>query len=198
MPAIAASSHRRRGSSRKSSAKGSAKGSGSRSVKGADSGSVKASGSASVAASRFGRLAAMGVVAVLILVAGVWGSWGSAQHVMLTKGREQGTVEVTRCGEDTCVGPYTPLSAGSTARARVVLEKSVAVRKGRTYTVVLKPDSDEAVRSGPAGILFAWVPLGGALLLASVVVAGGLGRTRAGWVLAGSGVALLTAAFVTI
>jgi hypothetical protein len=147
---------------------------------------------------RFGRLAAMSTVAVLILVAGVWGSWGSAQHVMLTKGREQGTVEVTRCGEDTCVGPYTPLSAGSTARARVVLEKSVAVRKGRTYTVVLKPDSDEAVRSGPAGILFAWVPLGGALLLASVVVAGGLGRARAGWVLAGSGVALLTAAFVTI
>ncbi|MDX2681255.1 hypothetical protein [Streptomyces soliscabiei] len=181
MPATAASSHRRRGSSHRRSVKGSASG--------------------SVAVSRFGRwgrLAGMGAVAVLILVAGVWGSWGSAQHVMLTKGREQGTVEVARCGEDTCVGPYTPLSAGSTARARVVLEKSVAVRKGRTYTVVLKPDSDEAVRSGPAGILFAWVPLGGALLLASVVVAGGLGRTRAGWVLAGSGVALLTAAFVTI
>jgi len=31
-----------------------------------------------------------------------------------------------------------------------------------------------------------------------VVVAGGLGRTRAGWVMAGSGVVLLTAAFVTI
>ncbi|SER41862.1 hypothetical protein SAMN04487983_101623 [Streptomyces sp. yr375] len=140
----------------------------------------------------------MGAVAGLLLVAGVWGSWGTAYQVMLTKGREQGTVAVTRCGEDTCAGPYTPVSAGSTARARVVLEKSVAVRTGRTYPVVLKPGGVEAVRSGPAGILFAWVPLGGALLLASVVVAGGLGRIRFGWVLAGSGMALLTAAFVTL
>ncbi|MFJ8110286.1 hypothetical protein [Streptomyces sp. NPDC096132] len=173
MPAAAASSHRRK------------------------SGSPRAR-QASAAALRFGRLAAMGVVAGLILFAGVWGSWGTAQQVMLTKGRERGTVEVTRCGEEMCWGPYTPLSAGSTARARVEIEKSVAVRKGRTYTVVVKPDGDEVVRSGPAGVLYAWVPLGGALLLASVVVAGGLGRPRVGWVLAGSGAALLTAAFVAV
>lgn len=61
----------------------------------------------------------------------------------------------------------------------------------------MKPDSDQVVRSGPAGVLYAWVPLGGALLLASVVVAGGMRRPRAGWLLAGSGVALLTAAFLT-
>ncbi|MCX4762699.1 hypothetical protein OG562_17285 [Streptomyces sp. NBC_01275] len=170
MPATAASSHRRKRSSRKGSA----------------------------TALRFGRLAAMGAVAVLILIAGVWGSWGTAQHVMLTKGRERGTVEVTRCGTETCTGPYTPSSAGSTARARVVIEKSVAVQKGRTYTVVVKPDTDEVVRSGPAGVLFAWVPMGGALLLASVVVAGGLGRARVGWALAGTGVALLTAAFLAV
>ncbi|WP_443072295.1 hypothetical protein [Streptomyces sp. NBC_01485] len=184
MPATAASpSHRRRGSSHK--ARGTHK-------------AGRTQNASAVAALRFGRLAAMGTVAGLILLAGVWGSWGTAYQVMLTKGREQGTVAVTRCGEDTCAGPYTPVSAGSAARARVVLEKSVAVRKGRTYAVVLRPSSDEAVRSGPAGILFAWVPLGGALLLASVVVAGGLGRIRVGWLLAGSGVALLTAAFVTI
>ncbi|GGX26012.1 hypothetical protein [Streptomyces lomondensis] len=153
---------------------------------------------ASVAVLRFGRFAAMGAVAVLILIAGVWASWGTAQHVMLTKGRERGTVEVARCGQDTCSGPYAPLSEGSQPRARVVLEKSVAVERGRTYTVVMKPGSDEAVRSGPAGVLYAWVPLGGALLLASVVVAGGLLRTRAAWVLGLSGVALLTAAFVTV
>ncbi|WP_460066498.1 hypothetical protein [Streptomyces sp. YKOK-I1] len=153
---------------------------------------------ASVTALRVGRLAAMGAVAALILFAGVWGSWGTAQQVMLTKGREHGTIEVTRCGAQSCSGPYTPLSEGSTARSRVVIEKSVAVRKGRTYTVVVKPDGDEVVRSGPAGVLYAWVPMGGALLLASVVVAGGLGRARWGWVLAGSGMALLTAAFVTI
>lgn len=147
---------------------------------------------------RFGRFAAMGTVAVLILIAGVWASWGSAQHVMLTKGRESGTVKVTRCGADTCSGPYTPISAGSRPRASVVIEKNVAVRKGQTYTVVVKPGSDAVVRSGPGGVLYAWVPMGGALLLASVVVAGGLRRTRVAWVLAGSGVALLTAAFLAV
>ncbi|MEU3659450.1 hypothetical protein AB0E77_06735 [Streptomyces sp. NPDC032940] len=147
---------------------------------------------------RFGRVASMGAVAALILIAGVWASWGTAQHVMLTKGREQGTVEVTRCGGGSCSGPYAPVSAGSRARASVVIEDSVAVSKGRTYTVVLKPGGTHAVRSGPAGVLYAWVPLGGALLLASVVVAGGLRRTRAAWVMAASGVGLLTAAFVVV
>jgi hypothetical protein len=160
--------------------------------------SRQASRPASVAALRFGRLAAMGAVAALILIAGVWASWGTAQHVMLTKGRESGTIEVTRCGDDTCTGPYTPISEGSKPRAKVVIEKTVAVKKGQTYTVVVKPSSDDVVRSGPAGILYSWVPLGGALLLASVVVAGGLGRTRAAWLMAGTGIALLTAAFAAI
>lgn len=146
----------------------------------------------------FGQIAAMGTVTALILIAGVWASWGTAQHVLLTKGREQGTVEVTRCGGGTCSGPYAPVSAGSQARERVVLEDSVAVAAGRTYSVVMKPGSDDAVRSGPAGVLYAWVPLGGALLLASVVVAGGLRRTRAAWVMAGAGVALLTGAFLAV
>ncbi|MFF9202890.1 hypothetical protein ACF1AE_13895 [Streptomyces sp. NPDC014986] len=158
---------------------------------------VSSSGGFSVVL-RFGRFAAMGVVAALILVAGVWASWGTAQHAMLTKGRERGTVVVARCGATGCAGPYTPLSQGSQPRARVVLENSVAVEEGRTYPVVLKPGGEEAVRSGFAGILYAWVPLGGALLLASVVVAGGLLRTRAAWVLALSGVVLLTAAFLAV
>ena len=33
------------------------------------------------------RFAAYGTVAALILIAGVWASWGTAQHVMLSKGR---------------------------------------------------------------------------------------------------------------
>jgi hypothetical protein len=152
----------------------------------------------SVVALRFGRIAAMGTVAALILIAGVWASWRTAPYVMLTKGRERGTIEVTRCGRDTCTGPFTPLSADSSAPARVVIEKTVAVRRGEAYTVVVKPGGDEVVRSGPAGVVYAWVPFGGALLLASVVVAGGLRRTRLAWVMAGSGTALLTAAFVTL
>ncbi|MFS4096200.1 hypothetical protein [Streptomyces sp. AF1A] len=153
---------------------------------------------ASVTALRFGRVATTGVVAALILFAGVWGSWGTAQHVMLAKGHEQGTVRVTACAGGTCSGPFAPTSAGARARAHVELARSVAVRKGRTYDVVLKPGTADAVRSGPAGILYAWVPLGGALLLASVVVAGGMRLTRVAWVLAGCGVALLTAAFVAV
>ncbi|MFD5496756.1 hypothetical protein ACFYY3_13955 [Streptomyces sp. NPDC001812] len=147
---------------------------------------------------RLVRLAAMGVVTVLILIAGVWASWGTAQYVMLTKGRERGTVAVTSCGAGTCKGAYTPLSPGSQPRAEVVLEDTVAVAEGRTYTVLVKPGGTEVVRSGPAGVLHAWVPLGGALMLASVVVAGGLLRTRPAWVMGVSGVALVTAAFLVI
>ncbi|MGW3668596.1 hypothetical protein [Streptomyces sp. NPDC005141] len=150
------------------------------------------------AALRFGQLAVMGVVTGLILIAGVWASWGTAQHVMLGKGREHGTIEVSACSDETCTGPYTPASHGSRARARVVIEQSVAVKKGRTYTVTVKPGSDEVVRSGPAGLLYAWIPLAGALLLASVVVAGGLRLTRTAWLMAGTGLALLTLTFVAL
>jgi hypothetical protein len=150
------------------------------------------------AALRFGRLAAMGTVAVLILIAGVWASWGTAQHVMLTKGRERGTMTVTRCADERCTGSYQSTSVGSTARDRVVLASTVAVEKGQTYTVAVKPGSDEVVRTGPGGLLYAWVPLGGALLLASMVVAGGLGLTRLGWALGGAGLTLVTAAFVAL
>ncbi|WP_327429317.1 MULTISPECIES: hypothetical protein [unclassified Streptomyces] len=150
------------------------------------------------AALRFGRLAAMGAVAGLILIAGVWASWGTAQHVMLSKGREQGTMVVKACSKGVCTGPYTPASSGSKARARVRIEQSVAVKKGQVYTVTVKPGSDDVVRSGPAGILYAWVPLAGALLLASVVVAGGLRMTRVAWVLGGAGLALLTVTFLAL
>ncbi|MGW5368179.1 hypothetical protein ACWER6_07580 [Streptomyces sp. NPDC004009] len=153
---------------------------------------------ASVTALRFGRVAATGAVAALILFAGVWGSWGTAQHVMLTKGRERGTMRVSHCAGDVCTGPFTPVPAGAGARARVEIERTVAVRTGRTYDVVVKPGSAEVVRSGAAGVLYAWVPFGGALLLASVVVAGGMRLTRAAWMLAGAGAALLTAAFVAL
>jgi hypothetical protein len=150
------------------------------------------------AALRFGQLAAMGLVTGLILIAGIWASWGTAQHVMLSKGREQGTIAVRSCSGDLCTGSYTPVSPGSRARSHVVIDQSVAVEKGRTYTVTVKPGSDEVVRSGPAGLLYAWIPLAGALLLASVVVAGGLRLTRLAWVMAGTAIALLTATFLVV
>lgn len=49
-----------------------------------------------------------------------------------------------------------------------------------------------------AGLLYAWIPLAGALLLASVVVAGGLRLTRLAWVMAATAIALLTATFLVV
>ena len=66
------------------------------------------------------------------------------------------------------------------------------MKKGEVYSVTVKPGSSDVVRSGPAGLLYAWVPLGGALLLASVVVAGGLRLTRVAWVMAAAGFVQLT------
>ncbi|MEW2631723.1 hypothetical protein AB0903_08705 [Streptomyces sp. NPDC048389] len=143
------------------------------------------------------RNAAMALVALLLLVAGFWSSWSTAQHILLSKGREHGTLAVSRCADDVCTGAYTP-RAPAPDRAKVTIRESVAVKKGATLDVVLKPGTAEAVRTGPAGGLYAWVPLGGALLLAAPVLGGGLRLTRAAWGAAGAGGALLLASFLVL
>ncbi|MFF3289027.1 hypothetical protein [Streptomyces sp. NPDC003023] len=143
------------------------------------------------------RNTAMALVALVLLAAGFWSSWSTAQHILLSKGREHGTLAVTRCGDDTCTGTYTP-EAPAPDRAGVTMEESVAVKKGRTLAVVLKPGSTEAVRTGPAGGLYAWLPLGGALLLAAPVIGGGLRLTRIAWGSALAGGALMTASFLVL
>ncbi|MET8688353.1 hypothetical protein ABZV77_29520 [Streptomyces sp. NPDC004732] len=145
-----------------------------------------------------GRRTAMGALAALLLVAGVWASWGTAQHVMLTEGRERGVMTVTRCDSDACVGWYASSSHGTGPRRRVVIERSIAEKKGERIPVALKPGTHDAVRTGGPGFLHAWLPFGGALLLSSVVVAGGLRLRRTAWTLALSGTALLTASFATL
>jgi hypothetical protein len=143
------------------------------------------------------RRGAMVLVALLLLVAGVWSSWGTAQHVLLAKGREHGTLTVASCGEKTCTGPYDPDGPGS-ARDGMTIERSVAVTKGETLQVVVKPGTDEVVRTGWSGGLHAWLPLGGALLLAACVIGGGLRMTRTAWATAGVGGALLVSAFFAL
>ncbi|MDJ0460478.1 hypothetical protein [Streptomyces sp. H27-C3] len=145
----------------------------------------------------YARRGAMAVIALLLLVAGVRSSWGTAQHVMLTKGRDHGTMRVTSCAAETCTGPYTP-GGGTTDHARVSIEKSVATKKGEYLAVVVKPGTTEAVRAGTSGVLLAWMPLGGALLLAALVIAGGLRRTRIAWWTALAGALLLGAAFLSL
>ncbi|MBD0710745.1 MULTISPECIES: hypothetical protein [unclassified Streptomyces] len=143
------------------------------------------------------RNAAMALLALLLLVAGAWVSWDSAQHVLLAKGREHGTLTVTGCDEKTCGGRYTPEDPAS-ARRTLTIARSVAARSGETIPVVVKPDTNEGVRAGWGGGLHAWLPLGGALLLAAPLIGGGLRLTRTAWSMAGAGGALLVAVFFTL
>ncbi|MFI7385987.1 hypothetical protein [Streptomyces sp. NPDC049813] len=139
------------------------------------------------------RIAAV-AVALLLVVAGFWASWGAAQHVVFPKGRHHGELLIERCEGSTCSGPLASAPDG----ADVWMRRSVGVKKGARIAVVLKPSSRQAVRSGTAGFFTAFMPLGGALLLASVVLAGGLLNRRLAWITAGAGVALLTAAFAAV
>ncbi|MFH9094631.1 hypothetical protein ACH4K5_18690 [Streptomyces albidoflavus] len=145
-----------------------------------------------------GGRALMGFLALLLLVAGAWASWPAAQHVMFPQSREHGTMTVARCGADHCTGPFAPVSDNATRRSQVTVERSVAADEGAELPVVLKPGTTAVVRSGFPGLLHAWVPLGGALLLASVVVAGGMRLRRTAWGLAGVGALLLTGAFLLL
>ena len=137
------------------------------------------------------------LVALLILVSGGWDSWRTAQHLVLTKGREQGTVTLASCGDTVCTGPFTP-SGTATARPEVRVSLPIRHDVGEKVRVVIEPGTDTGVRAGWGGLLFALVPLGGALLLAALVVAGGARMRRTAWSLAVVGAALLAGAFLTL
>ncbi|MFJ7998503.1 hypothetical protein ACIQ7D_15345 [Streptomyces sp. NPDC096310] len=139
----------------------------------------------------------MGAIVLLLLVAGVWTSWGDAQHVVLSKGREHGTLTVTGCRDGVCSGRYVADGPGGEP-GRMTIEESVAVGKGDRLAVVVRPGTTELVRTGTAGLLYAWVPLGGALLLASLVIGGGLRLTRTAWGAAVAGGVLLVATFFAL
>ncbi|MFJ1927137.1 MULTISPECIES: hypothetical protein [unclassified Streptomyces] len=144
-----------------------------------------------------GRTAALGCVVLLLLVAGVLASWDSAQHIVLAKGREHGTMTVTGCGSEVCTGPYVPSDDGS-GRSRVSVDKSVAAKKGDRFPVVVKPGTFEVVRTGTPGLLHAWVPLGGALVLAALVIGGGMRLPRIAWGAGIAGAVLLVATFFAL
>ncbi|MEU8620167.1 hypothetical protein [Streptomyces sp. NPDC048623] len=150
------------------------------------------------------RNAAMALVALLLVVAGAWTSWETAQHVLLSKGREHGVLTVTGCNEETCSGRYVPddpadpADPAASQRRTATIAHTVAAEKGQTLTVVLKPGTDEAVRTGWGGGLHAWLPLGGALLLAAPLIGGGMRLVRTGWSVAGVGAVLLLGAFFAL
>ncbi|GAA2961479.1 hypothetical protein GCM10020227_31250 [Streptomyces flavovirens] len=80
----------------------------------------------------------------------------------------------------------------------MTIERSVAVRKGDRFPVVVKPGTGEVVRTGVPGFLHAWVPLGGALVLSALVLAGGMRLTRTAWGAGVAGAALLAATFFAL
>ncbi|MET9495017.1 hypothetical protein [Streptomyces sp. NPDC006552] len=149
---------------------------------------------ASAVAASVSRRIVASVIALLLVVAGFWASWGAAQHVVFPTGRTHGELLVQRCEGSRCSGPLASARDG----ADVWMRRSVGVKKGARIAVVVKPGSRQAVRSGVAGFFTAFMPLGGALLLASIVLAGGMLNRRLAWITSGAGVALLTAAFVAV
>lgn len=140
----------------------------------------------------------MVLVALLLLAAGVWESWGTAQHNMLKAGREQGTMVVESCGEERCTGPFTPADGTGSARPEVRIDEAVTRGTGEQLGVAVRPGTDEVVRTGPAGILHAWVPLAGAMLLAALVIGGGLRMRRTAWTCALLGATLMGATFALL
>ncbi|WP_406148315.1 hypothetical protein [Streptomyces sp. NBC_01012] len=144
-----------------------------------------------------GRMFGVGCVVSLLLVAGAWASWDNAQHIVLAKGREHGTMKVTACGEDSCTGSFSP-DADAQKRSAVAVERSVAVHKGDRFPVVVKPGTGDVVRTGLPGFLHAWVPLGGALVLAALLIGGGMRLTRTAWGAGIAGAVLLVATFIAL
>ncbi|WP_031514367.1 hypothetical protein [Streptomyces sp. NRRL F-5123] len=143
------------------------------------------------------RVVAVALAAALLVVSGAWDSWRTAQHVMLTKGREHGTMTLANCGDSTCTGPFAP-KGSAVARPKVTISLPIRHTTGARIPVAVEPGTDTVVRAGWGGVLWAWVPLGGGLLLAAFVLAGGLRAYRTAWALGGLGAALLAGAFLTL
>ncbi|WP_411140020.1 hypothetical protein [Streptomyces sp. x-80] len=144
------------------------------------------------------RTGLMGALALLLLTAGVWTSWRTAQYAMLVKGREHGTMTVAACHDDRCTGPYVPAGGTGERRAKVSIVQAAVPDRGKPVEVTVKPGTERAVRTGAAGVLHAWVPFAGSLLLAALVVAGGMRLRRTAWAMGFFGAVLLGAAFAAL
>ncbi len=139
------------------------------------------------------KLVATAAVVLLVLAAGVWVSWSHGRDV-LQPGREQGSMRVEACGDDTCSGAFTPRGGGP-VQGRVTVDKSATRQVGETIQVSVVPGSEAAVRTGTAGVAHAILPFAGALVLAAPVIAAGLRMRRTAWGSGACGVVLLAAAF---
>lgn len=136
------------------------------------------------------------LVAVLLLVAGGWTSWQSAQPAL--SGDTRGTVRIAECGEEKCAGTFTPAAGGESRPKKVRVAESASGTVGERLQVALRPGTNEAVRTGPAGALHAALPLGGALVLSALVFLGGMRMKRTALVLGLTGAASMGASWALL
>lgn len=136
------------------------------------------------------------LLALLLLSAGAWASWGAVKPAL--HGAQRGTVQVRTCGQDDCEGRFRPAEAGAGPRT-VTLARPLAGDRSKAVPVALPANgSDRVVRTDPGGVLYAAIPLGGALLLISLVVAGGLRMRRTALAAALSGAVILGGAWALL
>ncbi|MFH0244013.1 hypothetical protein ACGRHY_16660 [Streptomyces sp. HK10] len=169
-------------------------------------GPVRRAGESAYGLLLLARAALMGVVAAVLLMAGVWTSLDGTRQAVAERGAVRGTLTVAECDGWTCTGSFAPAGGDKDARPDVAVEAPVSYEAGERLPVALWPgregsdrsDRAEVVRTGTAGALYAWLPLAGALVLASPVIGGGLGMRRTAWGTGLLGVALMGAAFALL
>ena len=164
----------------------------------ARSGRLRRAGESAYGLLLLARTALMGAVAAVLLMAGAWASLDAMRPVTAERGGVRGTMTVEECDKGTCTGSFTPGAGSGGAPAEVALDAPVAHDAGERLAVVLWPGGDEVARTGAAGILYAWLPFAGALVLASPVIAGGLRMRRTAWAAGLLGAALLGATFALL
>ncbi|WP_255950284.1 hypothetical protein [Streptomyces odontomachi] len=141
------------------------------------------------------QVALVGLV-LLIVAAGVRTSWSAAGWAAAKDGR--GTMTVAHCSDEECTGSFEPAAVDAAPQDRVVLKDTVGTKVGERVAVATRPGTAEVVRTGAAGVFRACLPVGGALVLAAVVIAGGLRMRRTAWVTGVAGLGVLVGAFVTM
>jgi hypothetical protein len=137
------------------------------------------------------------LIALLLLCAGGWASWLDVEPAV--RGHERGVVRVEKCGQNECDGRFRPTGSTRVEARGVTLARPLAGDRSGEVPVALRADgTHRVVRTDPGGLLYASIPLGGALLLASLVVAGGLRMKRTALAAALLGAAILGGAWALL
>ncbi|MFF4651240.1 hypothetical protein [Streptomyces sp. NPDC001380] len=127
------------------------------------------------------RLLAVWAVVLVLLGAAAWSSWQGCRDAVLG-GRERGVLTVRSCDPGVCRGSFVPDGADGSSRLVSVARSEV-------------PAGGRPVAGGRSGVLHAWIPFGGALLLGAALVGAVLRWRRTAWAGAVLGAAVLGGAF---